>query len=682
MIETLYSLDALQTPVAFLLAFLIGLGFGTALEQAGFGSSRRLSAIFYFTDMTVLKVMFSAVITAMLGLSYCFALGILKPEDLNLLETILGAQVIGGLLFGIGFVMGGWCPGTAAVGVASGRIDALVFLMGAMLGSLVFNESFPLVKNVANLGNCGVLMVYDVLGVTRPLFAFGFAGLAIISFWGSELIEEYQGKSNWRGRLGSLILVTIGFLVAAGGLFLPIPSLPGVTVHESPVVQVGHHPTTYQSLLETVSQGEDHIEPEDLAQRLIVNESGLLVVDTRSAAEFNRFHIRSAVNIPLQSLFEGLIPFKNRGMIVLYSTGMTHPAQARDLLHLQGFDNVYNLTDGINGFITRCLKPTSVRDEPTSQERAHQISLWRNYFLASGNPPRMSVPPPAARTVAPSPVVDELPGKIPGLVEPEWVQKQVGKPGMMVIDTRPQPEYNSGHVPGAVSLNPENLRGMVGGVPSMLLPTDMLARQFSFLGLQLQDMVVVTYGEKLHDATLVMIALERLGHRHYALLHGGHARWVQKRGALSQELPSIEVSAYQPSGEDAFTISIDQVALAVQKKSAVILDVRLTETFTGKQQDEARGGHIPGALNHPFTEDVLITGDVQMLKEIDELGKTYGELFPDKSTPIIVHCRTGHQASQAYFVLKHLLGYTKVRWYDGGWTEWATRKEQPVITGP
>jgi thiosulfate/3-mercaptopyruvate sulfurtransferase len=389
MIETLYSLDALQTPVAFFLAFLIGLGFGTALEQAGFGSSRRLSAIFYFQDMTVLKVMFTAVITAMLGLSYCFALGLLKPGDVNLLETMYGAQVIGGLLFGIGFVMGGWCPGTAAVGVAGGRIDALVFLIGAMLGSLVFNESFPLVKHVANMGNRGVLMVYDVLGVSRPLFALGFTAVAIISFWGSEVIEEYQGKGNLSGRLGSLILVTIGFLVAASGLFLPIPSLPGVMVNENvqvkiPAVQRGQSSITYQNILETVSQGEDHIEPEDLAQRLIMNESGLSVVDTRSAAEFNRFHIRGALNIPLPSLFEGLIPFKNRGMIVLYSTGMTHPAQARDLLQLQGFDNVFILTDGINGFITRCLKPISVRNEPTSPKIAQQISVWRNYFLAGG----------------------------------------------------------------------------------------------------------------------------------------------------------------------------------------------------------------------------------------------------------------------------------------------------------
>ncbi|MBF0409634.1 MAG: YeeE/YedE family protein [Candidatus Riflebacteria bacterium] len=388
MIETLYSLDALQTPVAFLLALLIGLGFGTALEQAGFGSSRRLSAIFYFRDMTVLKVMFTAVITAMLGLSYCFALGMLKPGDLNLLETIYGAQIIGGLIFGIGFVMGGWCPGTAAVGLASGRIDALVFLVGAMLGSLVFNEAFPMVKHLVNIGNRGILMVYDVLGVARPVFAFGFAGIAVISFWGSELIEEWQGTGNLRGRLGSLILVTIGFLGAAGGLFLPIPSLSG-TAAVQPVKDL----TTYQSLLETVDQGEDHIEPEDLAKRLLTNESGLMLVDIRSAAEFNHFHIRGSVNIPLQSLSEELIPFKNVGTIVLYSAGMTHPAQARDLLHLQGFSNVYFLTDGINGFITRCLKPASLRHEPVSSEMVQQINIWRTYFLESENPPRTSVLP-------------------------------------------------------------------------------------------------------------------------------------------------------------------------------------------------------------------------------------------------------------------------------------------------
>ena len=108
MINTLYSIDALGTSRAFSLALLIGVGFGFVLERAGFSSSRRLAGVFYFTDMAVVKVMFSALITAMLGLSYLVAFGWIQLDRIFLMPTIYGAQIVGGLLFGVGFVMGAW----------------------------------------------------------------------------------------------------------------------------------------------------------------------------------------------------------------------------------------------------------------------------------------------------------------------------------------------------------------------------------------------------------------------------------------------------------------------------------------------------------------------------------------------------------------------------------------------
>jgi hypothetical protein len=93
MINTLFSQDALGTPVAFFLSLLVGFGFGYALERAGFSSSRRLAGMFYFTDMAVLKVMFTALITALLGLSYMMALGWIQVDRIFLMPTIYGAQI-------------------------------------------------------------------------------------------------------------------------------------------------------------------------------------------------------------------------------------------------------------------------------------------------------------------------------------------------------------------------------------------------------------------------------------------------------------------------------------------------------------------------------------------------------------------------------------------------------------
>ena len=143
MISTYFGVEQLDTPAAMFAALVIGMAFGFVLERAGFGSSRKLAGIFYFRDMTVLKVMFTAVITAMLGLSYAMALGWITPDQVYELPTVYRAQILGGLLFGVGFVVSGWCPGTGAVGMASGKLDAAVFLLGTVLGSVVFNEAFP-----------------------------------------------------------------------------------------------------------------------------------------------------------------------------------------------------------------------------------------------------------------------------------------------------------------------------------------------------------------------------------------------------------------------------------------------------------------------------------------------------------------------------------------------------------
>ena len=116
MFNTFFGLDTLSTPAAFAVALFIGFFFGFALEKAGFGSSKKLAGIFYFRDMTVLKVMFSGLIVAMLGLIYVAGFGLIEADSIYWLPTKYLAQIIGGLIFGVGFVSGGWCPGTAVVG--------------------------------------------------------------------------------------------------------------------------------------------------------------------------------------------------------------------------------------------------------------------------------------------------------------------------------------------------------------------------------------------------------------------------------------------------------------------------------------------------------------------------------------------------------------------------------------
>jgi thiosulfate/3-mercaptopyruvate sulfurtransferase len=421
-----------------------------------------------------------------------------------------------------------------------------------------------------------------------------------------------------------------------------------------------------------VAAAQDHMEPEELADRLLQGDPHLLLVDIRPTEEYAAYHIRGAINIPLEKLAETLASQKNQGVIVLYSNGMTHPVQARDSLFRQGYNNVYILTDGLTGFLERCLKPVSLRSEPLPPEIAARIRAWRTFFT-----PAPAGPAPAAKT-ATAPRQDQLPSPLPGLVEADWLTNHLGQPWLKIIDLRPQPEYNSGHIPGALAFNVESLRGLVQGVPSMLLPAPLLAAHFSLLGLHPTDLVVLVYGDKPHDATLAGMAAERLGHSRYAVLQGGMGQWRAERRPLDTRLPVVTPSQYPAGFQDDFTVGYQRVLNELAAKKTVILDVRPAEFYTGKKSDEARAGHIPGAVNRPYTADVAKIDQAVSLKPREELTQAYARLIPTKETPIIVHCRTGHQASQTFFVLKRLLGYKNVRYYDAGWTEWATRPELPI----
>lgn len=553
--------------------------------------------------------------------------------------------------------MGGWCPGTAAVGVASGKIDALVFLLGAMGGSILYNEVYPVVAPLT-AHDRGVIFGFDSLGVSEASFAFVFTLVAVGCFWGAELIEKQ--RTGAEGYLNSRFLKVFSacLIVGAFGLFAVQPN-PATSAPAT---------TQEQALLTNLQEGTDHIEPEELADRLLGGDAAVLLVDIRTPTEFEQFHIRSAVNIQVSDLPVALMPHKNRGWIVLYSNGMTHPAQARDSLARLGFGNVYQLTDGLEGFAETCLKPVSLRKEPIPPVHAAKIRAWRAFFL--------SMPTPAPATV--SAYTEEV---LPAEVETDWLIKNLGRSNVKIFDMRPQPEYNGGHIPGSLSLNIEHLRGCVRGIPVLLLPASLLAEHFSLMGLRPEDNIVIVWGDKMQDATLVGMACERLGHSRYTVLRGGFQKWLSEKRQLDDALPSVVPSRYpMPTKADGFTVEAKNVLTAMGKLDTVILDVRPADFFTGKKREEARGGHIPGAVNRAFSSDMTSGGTFSTLKPTDELAAAYAKIIPTKDTPVIVHCRTGHQASQTFFVLTRLLGYTQIRWYDAGWTEWAARPELPVVS--
>ncbi|MCC6781870.1 MAG: YeeE/YedE family protein [Planctomycetes bacterium] len=190
----LYAQGLLDTPLGFLASLLIGIAFGFWLERAGFGSSRKLAAMFYLRDFAVLQVMFTGLATAAIGLVLLDTFGLFDASAVYRMETSYGPQLVGGAIFGIGFVMGGWCPGTALVGLASGKLDALVFLLGAGAGSLAYAAAWTDLAPLRELGACGVVTLPEQLGVEPTLVASAVVAIALFAFAGVHLFQRARTR--------------------------------------------------------------------------------------------------------------------------------------------------------------------------------------------------------------------------------------------------------------------------------------------------------------------------------------------------------------------------------------------------------------------------------------------------------------------------------------------------------
>jgi len=185
-----YQFGLFGNETALLFAVVIGIGFGFFLEQAGFGSSVKLAQQFYFRDLTVFKVMFTAIITAMLGLFWFSWFGLIDLSLVGVLPTFLIPQLVGGLVFGVGFVMGGYCPGTCCVASVTGKMDGWIHLLGMFAGILLFGELFPLIGDWRSSTSMGEITLSQVLHLSHGTTVLLIVLVALAGFWGAENLEK------------------------------------------------------------------------------------------------------------------------------------------------------------------------------------------------------------------------------------------------------------------------------------------------------------------------------------------------------------------------------------------------------------------------------------------------------------------------------------------------------------
>ncbi|WP_321282534.1 YeeE/YedE thiosulfate transporter family protein [Marinifilum fragile] len=172
------------------IAFLIGIGFGFVLEGSGFSSSRKLAGMFYGYDTTVLKVFFTAAITAMVGMLFFSLFGWIDLDFVYINPTYVTSALIGGVVMGIGFIMGGFCPGTAFCAFSIGKLDALAFIGGLILGIVFFTEGYPLFEEMYRANYLGTPTMNELLDIPRGVFALGLILMAFAMFWVGEWAEK------------------------------------------------------------------------------------------------------------------------------------------------------------------------------------------------------------------------------------------------------------------------------------------------------------------------------------------------------------------------------------------------------------------------------------------------------------------------------------------------------------
>jgi rhodanese-related sulfurtransferase len=267
-----------------IVAVFIGIAFGFVLERAGFGRADKLAAQFYLRDMRVFKVMFTAIVTAMLGLTIASGFGLTSLREIS--ESIasftwIWPMLIGGFALGAGFIISGYCPGTSLVAAASGNLDGLVTVGGVITGTFIYSKLLliPRFEQFHNSGAKGPWFLYDLVKVPPQLLAAAVTLMAVFAFIGAEKVEAlFREAPPQPVRSRRLAFATVGVLAAISIVTITVPTPAAAT------------PSTA-----TISAA-------DLAHAIVNEPWSLRILDVRDPAAFAKERVPGSLSVSASSL--------------------------------------------------------------------------------------------------------------------------------------------------------------------------------------------------------------------------------------------------------------------------------------------------------------------------------------------------------------------------------------------
>ncbi|HEY9762518.1 MAG TPA: sulfurtransferase [Trichocoleus sp.] len=268
-------------------------------------------------------------------------------------------------------------------------------------------------------------------------------------------------------------------------------------------------------------------------------------------------------------------------------------------------------------------------------------------------------------------------------VSPQWLAEHTSDPNLRVLDVRINPlDYIQGHVPNAVHIADNTFRGPNGRLPIQYWELEKLDSLFTQAGVTDNNKVVVySDGPNVLGASMVSYLLERSGHKNIAILDGGFKGYQSAGLPVTKAFPQYSLGNFTVKDDPSVRVTLDQVRQYVKDQSVKFIDPRPPALFSGEQDLFIRNGHIPGAKNIPWPSFTVGDDNPHQLKPLNEIQALLDRRGITKADDIVVSCSTGREATLQYTVLKHLLGYPKVRIYEGSWTEYSAQPDLPVETG-
>ncbi|MBF0431831.1 MAG: YeeE/YedE family protein [Fibrobacteria bacterium] len=284
--------EIISSEFSFVIALIIGFGFGFALEQAGFSSTRKLVGLFYGYDFTVLKVFFTAGVTAMTGTLVLSHFGYLDLKLIYVNPTFLWSALTGGLIMGAGFIIGGFCPGTSVCAAAIGKVDGMLFVLGSLIGVLIFTEAYPLLEPLFLSGNFGNVLINESLGLSKLTFGIILVAIAVGAFMVVGFIQKLvTGQNPDYIEFGTMKMRILG-------------ALPFIILLTLVII-----PDKKESIQNSIAEAKQQkkcvfkaISSDLLVYEMLQTHYKINLIDVRSPEAFKKYHLPLAINIPLDSM--------------------------------------------------------------------------------------------------------------------------------------------------------------------------------------------------------------------------------------------------------------------------------------------------------------------------------------------------------------------------------------------